>query len=268
MNTIELFFTNTKRVFSLLVGLISFTIGTIADEGADIVIRALPLATPMPNAISVFWVSQTTLGFSWWQALAFAATIEFALFGLFEVTLIMFDGYQDMPARYRWPFIISVAVSLLVLVLIVIIVYRIESAHTVLASLPLLSAAGATALALKRWHVRNRKVPAIVRSAKSQRTSRILPSVIAKNSAHVIEQITPQLPDTELDPIAKMNAGRQRKIEKRRAAILSYLSRNEPSIPDLVTAINVSENTIRKDLAALQSAGHTMSINGIVSLAP
>ncbi len=253
MNTIELFFTNTKRVFSLIVGLISFTIGTIADEGADIVIRALPLATPMPNAISVFWVSQTTLGFSWWQALAFAVTIEFALFGLFEVTLIMFDGYQDRPARYRWPFIIAVSVSLLVLVLIVIIVYKIENAHSVLASLPLLSAAGATALALKRWHVRNQNADTIAQTI-------VVPS-IAQNPPAIVT-ITEQSSTIAEDPIAKMHAARQAKIQHRRNEILHIIGKEELSVGEIAERTKLSTRIIRSDLEALQSAGHTMSING------
>lgn len=248
MNTIELLFSNIKRIFSLFIGLISFTVGTVADEGADIVIRALPLATPMPNAISVFWVSQTTLRFSWWQALAFAATIEFALFGLFEVTLIMFDGYQARPTRYKWPFLIAVSVSLLVLVMIVIIVYQIENAHTVLASLPLLSAAGATALALKRWHMRN--------SAAEK------PQSIAAFPQTIVEQ----LQESVDDPIAKMHAARQAKIAQRRDKILHIAGTEELSIEQLVERLKVSDRIIKSDLKVLQEAGHTMSINGVVKL--
>jgi hypothetical protein len=144
-----------KDFYGNLIDLIGFIVGKTSDQGADIVIRALPLVSPAPNAISVYYVSQTALNFRQGQALVFACTVEFLLFGLFEVTLLMFDGLQGNSRRYKYPFWIMLGVSTLVMFLIIGVVYYVEAAHSVLAVLPLFSAAGATALALKRWHVRN-----------------------------------------------------------------------------------------------------------------
>lgn len=144
-----------KRFYGSLIDLIGFIVGHTSDHGADIAIRALPILSPMPNAIGMYYVSMTVLGFGHWQALAFALAIEFALFGLFEVSLMMFDGIQVDEKRYRWPFGLSVAVAIIVMALIIIVVYRLEVAHPILAVLPLFSAAGAVALALRRWHARN-----------------------------------------------------------------------------------------------------------------
>ena len=105
-------FDSIKHFYGGLIDLVGFIIGQTSDQGADIVIRALPLVAPAPNAISMYYVSQNILGFNQWQALAFAACIEFILFGLFEVTLIMFDDYQNEPKRYLLPLIASFLISL------------------------------------------------------------------------------------------------------------------------------------------------------------
>lgn len=144
-----------KNYYGGLIDLIGFIVGHTSDHGADIAIRALPILSPMPNAIGMYYVSMTVLGFGHWQALAFALAIEFALFGLFEVALMMFDGIQVDERRYRWPFILSLAVAIIVMALIIIVVYQLETVHPILAALPLFSAAGAVALALRRWHARN-----------------------------------------------------------------------------------------------------------------
>ena len=69
-----------------------------------------------------------------------------------------------------------------------------------------------------------------------------------------------------LDPISRMNAGKQRKISERRDTILNHLHDSELSVPDLAGLLGVSTNTVRNDLEALQSAGHSMSVNGVVKL--
>lgn len=68
------------------------------------------------------------------------------------------------------------------------------------------------------------------------------------------------------DPIARMNAGKQRKITERRDTILNHLRGSELSVPDLAGLLGVSTNTVRNDLEALQSVGHSMSVNGVVKL--
>jgi DeoR/GlpR family transcriptional regulator of sugar metabolism len=65
-----------------------------------------------------------------------------------------------------------------------------------------------------------------------------------------------------------MNAARQLKIDTRRSTILNFLRETELPISEIANRLDVSANTIRKDLEALQSAGHSMSVNGVVKLAP
>ena len=97
-----------------------------------------------------------------------------------------------------------------------------------------------------------------------------LNSVSAQN--HETEQklhaeLEPEQP-TILNPIDKMNEAKQRKIELRRNTLLDIIRQQELGISDLAAKMDVSANTIRKDLEALQSAGHSMSVNGVVKLAP
>lgn len=80
-------------------------------------------------------------------------------------------------------------------------------------------------------------------------------------------ELEPEQP-TILNPIDKMNEAKQRKIELRRNTLLDIIRQQELGISDLAAKMDVSANTIRKDLEALQSAGHSMSVNGVVKLAP
>ncbi len=144
-----------KEFYGSVIDLVGFIVGHTSDHGADIAIRALPILSPMPNAIGMYYVSITVLGFTHWQALAMALSMELGLFGLSEVALMMFDGLHTNERLYWWPFVISVLVAVGIMILIIIMVWSLETAHPILAVLPLFSAAGAMALALRRWHARN-----------------------------------------------------------------------------------------------------------------
>lgn len=72
--------------------------------------------------------------------------------------------------------------------------------------------------------------------------------------------------DKKLNQIDAMNEAKQRKIVLRRNAMLDIIRKEELGISDLAARLDVSENTIRKDLDALQTAGHSMSVNGVVKL--
>ena len=72
--------------------------------------------------------------------------------------------------------------------------------------------------------------------------------------------------DKKLNPIDAMNEARSRKIDQRRNTLLDIVRQNELGVGDLASWLDVSENTIREDLKALQGAGHSMSINGVVRL--
>lgn len=148
-----------KKIYGWLLELIGYIIGATSDQAADIAARAMPLVVPIPNAISVYLVSQSHLGFNQWQALAFAVSIEIAMFAVIEVALYIFDGYMEDEDKYRVPFKMAVGacvvVLLIVIVFVVVIEMSVSNGHPVLAMLSLLSAAAAVMLALKRWRKRD-----------------------------------------------------------------------------------------------------------------
>jgi len=196
-----------KNFYGRLIDLIGFIVGHTSDHGADIAIRALPILSPMPNAISMFYVSQTALGFGFWQALGFALAIEFALFGLFEVALMMFDGIQTDMRRYHYPFWLAVGVAVVVMVLIIVVVALLETAHRILAVLPLFSAAGAVALALRRWHARNMVARANALADLELVTERLeaelvdeqeRSNLLERSAKHEIERLTQTLGEREI----------------------------------------------------------------------
>ncbi len=87
-----------------------------------------------------------------------------------------------------------------------------------------------------------------------------------QNEKSEISENTVILHDS-VSQIAKMNEGKQAKIANRRDEILHIISKEELSINELAQRTDCSPRTIRNDLESLQSAGHSMSINGVVKLA-
>jgi len=152
-----------KRHYGALVHVLWFVATETSDKGADIAARALALLAPLPNAVSVYNVSQGTLGYAPVQAFAFAMAMELALFAIIEVALHMWDGMLGNRKRYAIPLGISVAASIGMLIIVMSVVYNLEvktGGHWVLALLPLISLFAFVALGLKRWHERSADAPA------------------------------------------------------------------------------------------------------------
>lgn len=144
-----------KNVATGAFGTLRVIIQIASDDSAEIAIRALPLVSPMPNAIGLFFVAQSALGFGAWQAATFALSSELALFGLVDVLLRVFDGYLADRKRYTVPLWAASLCAILMLGIIVGVVYKLEVSHAggngVLAVLPFISGVGAIALAIRRW---------------------------------------------------------------------------------------------------------------------
>lgn len=90
--------------------------------------------------------------------------------------------------------------------------------------------------------------------------------------AQIAEIATEKPEKTEIlheneDPIAKMNAAKKAKIAQRQSNILQWIDGEGVPLEELAQRAACSTRTIRNDLDALMSAGHAMSINGVVKLA-
>lgn len=96
--------------------------------------------------------------------------------------------------------------------------------------------------------------------------NRDITPILSSESAVENDPILNHDQSTILTPAEKMREGKQRKIDQRRKDLLEIIKQQELGIGALATSLDVSENTIRNDLEALQGAGHQMSINGVVKL--
>lgn len=142
-----------ERHYSALLGMLRYFFTQLADESIEIAARAVMLAAPMPNAISMYTITQREQGFTPFQAFAFSLTLEIVVFLLVEIALLMWNGYLVKPRAYRWPFLLMVGVVLVATFIVVSMVYTLEP-HKVMAWLPVISLCSFVAIGLKRWHER------------------------------------------------------------------------------------------------------------------
>ena len=66
--------------YNSILEVIDFIVGRTSESLAEILTKALPLVAPIPNAVSIYFVVQTALGYNLVQALAVAASVECMFF--------------------------------------------------------------------------------------------------------------------------------------------------------------------------------------------
>lgn len=208
--------------YNAVLGIFRHFITQLADEAIEIAARAVMLAAPMPNAISMFNITQREQGFTGFQAFAFSLTLEIVVFLLVEIALIMWDGFLVKPRAYKWPFIIMTSVVLAATVIVVSIVYNLEP-HKVMAWLPVISLCSFVGIGLKRWHERNTEEGA-------------LPVQLA-----VVPEVQPLNDET---------------IERRKRVATHYLTNPTDSLQKVADALNItSKTTVNNDLKWLERQG-------------
>lgn len=148
---------NIFDLYDSALHFVDFVVSRTSDSLAEIMIKALPLLAPLPNAISIYYIVQhDPLKYNGVQAFAAAAALECMFFALTEVTLIMWDGAQS-DRRYWWPLGIIGGAFAAYFALVLWLVYALESAHGNYAPMafPFVSLVAAVALGCFRWHKRN-----------------------------------------------------------------------------------------------------------------
>lgn len=146
-----------SEFYNSILQIIDFVVGRTSDTLADIMIRALPLLAPLPNAISIYYVVQhDPLNYNTMQALGAAAALECMFFALTEVALKMWDGVQT-NRRYIYALYVMVGLFVAYFALVLIMVGLLEVRHGNYAPLafPFVSVVAAVALGCERWHKRN-----------------------------------------------------------------------------------------------------------------
>lgn len=146
--------------YDTFLHIVDFVVQRTSESLAGVLIKALPLLAPVPNAISIWRIVQDApLHYDRVQAFALAAAVEGMFFALTEVVLNMFDGYLDNAQRYRWPLVTSALAFIAYFALIMWVVAMVE--HSVVArAFPVVSLIAAIVLGCARWHSRNSAQPA------------------------------------------------------------------------------------------------------------
>ena len=153
---------NIERHYDAILGLITHFITKLADEAVEMAARGVALAAPLPNAISMYNITQIDLGWHWSAALAFALSLEVIVFLLVEIALMQWDGYLHQPRRYKAPFLGMIGVVITGVIVVMAFVYLLES-HKIMAALPVISLCSFVAIGLKRWHEKNNSANQAVR---------------------------------------------------------------------------------------------------------
>ena len=146
--------------YASVLEVIDFVVSRTSDSLAEILTKALPLVAPVPNAVSIYYVSQTTLRYNEYQAAAVAASIECMFFALTEVVLKSWEAW-NADKRYRLPLIVSVVAFAVYFLLVMSLVYTLEVAggHSLAPmAFPVVSVVSAVALGVTRWHRRSASV--------------------------------------------------------------------------------------------------------------
>lgn len=250
------------ETYASTLEVIDFVISRTSDSLAEILTKALPLVAPIPNAVSIYYVSQTALSYNAVQAMAVAASIECMFFALTEVVLKSWELWHT-DKQYKLPLIVSVIAFFTYFLLVMSLVYMLEVAvgHSIAPlAFPVVSVVAAIALGVTRWHKRNaNRKPLTVRAAekltvteKKPVTDKAIPVTVTTNTDTTNS-------DTEFDtdshPADNQTTDNSKLTTKQRRHHLSSLLVTATATTDTVKQwakqLNTSERTIWRDIQAL-----------------
>lgn len=247
--------------YASILEVIDFVVSRTSDSLADILTKALPLVAPVPNAVSIYYVSMSTLGYNWVQALAVAASIECMFFALTEVVLKSWELWRTDKEEFWMPLAVSVGAFVTFFLLVIGLVYTLEvSAGHSMAPLafPVVSVVSAIALGVTRWHNRNNKVVSVSRTA-AKRVSVPVTTPVERAVAIVTKEIVSAEEDPAVvadDEVAETKNGSRMTVTDRRSKLAKMLD-GVTATTDMVATwakeFGASERTIWRDISTLQS---------------
>lgn len=249
------------NIYASILEVIDFVVSRTSDSLADILTKALPLVAPVPNAVSIYYVSMSTLDYNWVQALAVAASIECMFFALTEVVLKSWELWRTDKDEYWMPLAVSVGAFVTFFLLVMGLVYTLEvSAGHSMAPLafPVVSVVSAIALGVTRWHNRSNKAVPASRTA-TKRVSVPVATPIERAVAIVTQEavsVDEKLDSIVDDEVTATKNGSRMTVTDRRSK-LSQMLDGVTATTDMVAAwakeFGASERTIWRDISALQS---------------
>ena len=238
--------------YNSFLSVLDFVVGRTSESLAEILTKALPLVAPIPNAVSIYFVSQTALKYNTVQAVAVAASVECMFFALTEVVLKSWDMWRNSKKTIV-PLAISVSAFVVYFILVMALVYTLEvsSGHSLAPlAFPVVSVVAAVALGVTRWHKR------IETTEMESVTVSELDATKAKHN-RTVAQLEKQLAQLEAQhetenaqPVAETKAT----PSQRRETMLQWL-RNGIDIKTQQVAeeFGVSATLIRRELAELRN---------------
>lgn len=256
--------------YNNILEVVDFVVGRTSESLAEILTKALPLVAPVPNAVSVFFISQTVLGYNTVQALAVSASVECMFFALTEVVLKSWDLWRN-NRRTVVPLAISVVSFIVYFALVMSLVYILEVAggHSIAPmAFPVVSVVAAVALGVTRWHKHTEQVAndeqtvsnlvsqmAQLRTQHSQQVANMVSeheTVVHnydKQVANMTKQIA-QLSET-VDGLNKQVSQQKPDATQRRETLLERVRNNvELNVKQLSDEFGVSQTVIRRDLGS------------------
>jgi len=249
------------NIYASILEVIDFIVSRTSDSLADILTKALPLVAPVPNAVSIYYVSMSTLDYNWVQALAVAASIECMFFALTEVVLKSWELWRTDKDEYWMPLAVSVGAFVTFFLLVMGLVYTLEvSAGHSMAPLafPVVSVVSAIALGVTRWHNRSNKAVPASRTA-TKRVSVPVATPIERAVAIVTQEavsVDEKLDSIVDDEVTATKNGSRMTVTDRRSK-LSQMLDGVTATTDMVAAwakeFGASERTIWRDISTLQS---------------
>lgn len=249
------------NIYASILEVIDFVVSRTSDSLADILTKALPLVAPVPNAVSIYYVSMSTLDYNWVQALAVAASIECMFFALTEVVLKSWELWRTDKEEYWMPLAVSVGAFVTFFLLVMGLVYTLEvSAGHSMAPLafPVVSVVSAIALGVTRWHNRSNKAVPASRTATKRVSVPVATPIeravaIVTREAVGADEKSDNVADDEVT--AAKNSSRMTVTDRR--SKLSQMLDGVTATTDMVATwakeFGASERTIWRDISTLQS---------------
>lgn len=245
---------NAQRItdiYATILEIIDFIVSRTSDSLAEILTKALPLVAPIPNAVSIYYVSQTALEYNWIQALAVAASIECMFFALTEVVLKSWESWHT-DKQEKLPLVVSVSAFCIYFILVMALVYTLEvtSGHSIAPmAFPVVSVVAAVTLGVTRWHKRN--------AAPRRERRPVTVKMVTPDTQTAIAQPAAIVTDSEHQPVTDTSTvdGKLTTSERRSrlSQLLTTAAATTDNVAEWARQFSASERTIWRDINALQT---------------
>lgn len=145
-----------KRFWFTVLHLVTYFFTAIADHAMEIAERAIALTAPAPNAISIYRIAQSELGYNWIAAGIMAAVIELIGFYLIHRSLALLEPLLlEVNRQTLTKFVLSAVAVFAGVGIVIGFVYHMEEigdGHTVMAWWPVLTLCVFLVQGLHQWN--------------------------------------------------------------------------------------------------------------------